>query len=96
MAENETIDRVQKIRELFDNRINPVLANHGGFAELVEVKDNKVFIRVGGGCMGCGMASVTIKQGIQGLIQRLFPDIEDVLDVTDHTQGMNPFYEPEK
>ncbi|MCZ7584223.1 MAG: NifU family protein [Deltaproteobacteria bacterium] len=86
-------DEVQKIRELFDGHINPALAGHGGFAEVLDVRGNNLFIRIGGGCQGCGMASVTVKQGIQGLIARMYPDLQ-VIDTTDHASGTNPYYSP--
>lgn len=93
MEEKPEDTRFQQIQELFNTRINPVLAGHGGFAEAIELKDDQLFIRVGGGCQGCGMANATIKQGIQGLVQRMFPDIKDVIDVTDHGVGTNPYFQ---
>lgn len=85
-------EKLQQIQDLFDKRINPVLAGHGGFAELIDLKEDKLFIKVGGGCHGCGMANATVKQGIQGLVQRLYPEILEVVDVTDHATGSDPYY----
>lgn len=85
-----------KVQDLFDLQINPALATHGGFVELLDVKDAKVFIKMGGGCQGCGMADVTLRQGIEGSIRRELPDVEDIVDATDHASGSNPYYEPSK
>jgi Fe/S biogenesis protein NfuA len=64
--------------------------------ELLDVKDNRVFVRMGGGCQGCGMASVTLKQGVEVMIRQQFPQIESVVDTTDHAEGQNPYYQPSK
>ncbi len=81
-----------KLQNLFDVKVNPAIASHGGTAELVDVKDGSVYIRMGGGCQGCGMASMTLRQGIEKAIREEVPEIEDVLDVTDHGSGENPYY----
>jgi Fe/S biogenesis protein NfuA len=85
-----------EIQALIDSQINPGVASHGGFVELLDVKDSRVFVRMGGGCQGCGMASVTLKQGVEVLIKQQFPQIEDVVDTTDHAGGENPYYQPAK
>ena len=85
-----------EIQALIDSQINPGVASHGGFVELLDVKDNRVFVRMGGGCQGCGMASVTLKQGVEVLIKQSFPQIEAVVDSTDHAGGENPYYQPAK
>lgn len=84
------------IRRLLDDRINPQVANHGGHIALVDVQDDTVYIRLEGGCQGCGMADVTLKQGVATEIQALVPTISRVLDVTDHAGGTNPYYQPGK
>ena len=84
------------IRQLLDERINPQVASHGGHIALVDVKDDTVYIRLEGGCQGCGMADVTLKQGVATEIQSLVPAITAVLDVTDHAGGTNPYYQPGK
>ena len=84
------------VQELFDTRINPNLAGHGGFVDLLEVKDDTVFVRLGGGCQGCGMVDVTLKHGIISMIKEEFPEIEHVIDSTDHASGQNPYYQPGK
>lgn len=85
-----------EIQALIDSQINPGVASHGGFVELLDVKDSRVYVRMGGGCQGCGMASVTLKQGVEVLIKQQFPQIEAVVDTTDHAGGENPYYQPAK
>lgn len=85
-----------QIQALIDAEINPGVASHGGFVELLDVKDNRVFVKMGGGCQGCGMASVTLKQGVEVLLREKFPQISDVVDSTDHAGGENPYYQPAK
>ena len=87
-------DLAAKVQELIDSTINPAVAGHGGFVQLMDVKDNKVYIQMGGGCQGCGAADVTLKAGIERLIKEELPEIEEVLDSTDHASGTNPYYTP--
>ena len=84
------------IQKLLEESINPQVANHGGNIALVDVDDDTVYIRLEGGCQGCGMADVTLKQGVAKAIQALVPTIRRVLDVTDHAGGTNPYYQPGK
>jgi len=86
----------QKVQYLLAHKINPGVAAHAGFVELVDVKDNNVYIRLGGGCQGCGAADFTLRQGIEAIIRKEVPEILQVLDVTDHAAGMNPYYLPAK
>ena len=84
------------IRALLDDSVNPAVAAHGGHIALVDVQDDTVYIRLEGGCQGCGMADVTLKQGIETEIRRAVPSIRNVLDATDHAGGSNPYYQPGK
>jgi len=84
----------QTIRTLLQNSINPSIAAHGGHITLVDVQDDKVYLRLEGGCQGCGMADVTLKQGVAKEIMSELPNITEVLDVTDHAGGANPYYQP--
>jgi len=86
----------EKIQYLLDHKINPGVAAHAGFVELIDVKDNNVYVRLGGGCQGCGAADFTLRQGIEAIIRNEVPEIRQVLDVTDHAAGMNPYYRPAK
>lgn len=85
-----------EIQALIDAQINPGVASHGGFVELLDVKDSRVYVRMGGGCQGCGMADVTLKQGIETIIIADVPEITAVIDETDHASGDNPYYKPAK
>ena len=88
--------KAQQIQELIDERINPAVAAHGGQIELLNVEEDSIYIHMGGGCQGCGMANVTLKHGIEAMIQEVFPEIKHVVDTTDHASGDNPYYAPSK
>jgi Fe/S biogenesis protein NfuA len=96
MSDDLKTDLKTKVQELIDSMINPAVAGHGGFVELVDVQDNRVYLQMGGGCQGCGAADVTLKQGIERLIKEEIPEIAEVLDATDHSAGSNPYYTPGK
>jgi Fe-S cluster biogenesis protein NfuA len=81
------------IQELLDRQINPSVAGHGGHIALIDIEGARAYIRMEGGCQGCGMANVTLKEGIEGEIQKIVPTIREVLDVTDHAGGTNPYYQ---
>ena len=91
-----TGDVAQRILHVLEHQINPSIASHGGRADLVAVEDDTVYLRLSGGCQGCGMASVTLGQGIEVAIKDNVPEIVNVVDVTDHAQGANPYYEAAK
>ena len=90
------LEMKEKVQQLLDESINPAVAGHGGFVQLIDVKDNTVYIQMGGGCQGCGMADVTLKAGIERMIKEEIPEIVEVLDTTDHASGNNPYYTPGK
>ena len=83
-----------RIQKVFDTEINPAIAAHGGVVSLLAVKNGNVFLQMGGGCQGCGMADVTLRQGIEKAIRSQVPEVEEILDTTDHAAGANPFYAP--
>ena len=85
-----------RVQELIDSMINPAVAGHGGFVELIDVQDNRVYLQMGGGCLGCGAADITLKSGIERLIKEEIPEVTEVLDTTDHGSGQNPSYTPGK
>jgi len=89
-------DVPQRVMQVIDRNVNPAIAMHGGSAELVAVEDETAYVRLGGGCVGCGMATVTLTQGIEVAITEAIPEIERVVDVTDHASGTNPYYEAAK
>lgn len=82
----------KKVAEIINNEVNPAVASHGGVVELVGVDEDKAIIAFGGGCQGCGMADVTLKQGVEVMIKEKVPEITEVIDSTDHAAGANPFY----
>lgn len=86
----------RRVFDILQETINPAIASHGGYAELVAVEAETAFLRLGGGCQGCGLATVTLSQGIEVAITEHIPEIERVVDVTDHAAGTNPYYEPAK
>ncbi|MFO7279809.1 MAG: NifU family protein [Thermoanaerobacterales bacterium] len=81
-----------KVRQLLDGRINPALAMHGGFAQLDRVEGDKVFVTMGGGCQGCAVSAMTLREGIARAITEAIPEVSEVIDVTDHSLGENPYY----
>jgi Fe/S biogenesis protein NfuA len=81
-----------KVTQLLEEVINPGLAQHGGFAALVGVEDTTVFLTMGGGCQGCAMSAATLRDGITTSIHEAIPEVTEVIDVTDHNAGDNPFY----
>jgi Fe/S biogenesis protein NfuA len=86
----------QAVQRILDQEINPAVAQHGGFVTLLDVKDGVVYIQMGGGCQGCGMVDVTLRQGIEVRIREAVPAIREIVDSTDHAGGRNPFYRPSK
>jgi Fe/S biogenesis protein NfuA len=89
-------DVAQRVLQVLDGQINPSIAAHGGHAELVAVEEGVAYLRLSGGCQGCGMASVTLSQGIEVVIKEQVPEVTRVVDVTDHASGENPYFESAK
>jgi Fe/S biogenesis protein NfuA len=89
-------DVAQRIVQVLEQQINPSIAAHGGRADLVAVEDGSAYLRLSGGCAGCGMAAVTLSQGIEVALRESVPEITRVIDVTDHASGSNPYYEAAK
>jgi Fe/S biogenesis protein NfuA len=83
----------EKIQAIIEDKINPQIASHGGHLSLLDVKEATAYVKFGGGCQGCGMADVTLKQGVEVLIREACPEIEEILDVTDHADGKNPYFQ---
>lgn len=82
----------EKVFHIMETELNPALASHGGWINLVKVEDNRVYVTLAGGCQGCGMANVTIKNGVEARLKELIPEIEEVVDITDHAAGASPRY----
>ena len=87
------VDRVQQV---IQEQVNPAIASHGGGAELISIDGTIAYLRLFGGCQGCGLAQVTLKQGIERIILESIPELSQVVDVTDHASGDNPYYESQK
>ena len=79
------------VEKLFDEQVRPALAQHGGNVEIIDIDNNKLFVKFHGGCHGCSSSKATLKGGIETLIKQTFPSIVEVVDVTDHTTGENPY-----
>ncbi len=82
----------EKVRQLLDQQINPAIAMHGGVAQLISVEGSTANLELGGGCQGCGLAAVTLRQGIEKAILETIPEINEVVDVTNHDMGENPYF----
>lgn len=83
---------VKTIKEIIESRINPAIASHGGYIELLDVKNRDLFIRMGGGCQGCAASTATLKQGVEQMLKEEIPDLGQIIDTTDHAAGENPYY----
>ncbi len=81
-----------KVTMIFDTRINPQVAGHGGKVDLIDVQDGIVMLRLMGGCQGCGMADVTLRQGIEATLKQIAPEVRGIVDVTDHASGSTPYF----
>jgi Fe/S biogenesis protein NfuA len=84
----------ERVAQVLAQQVNPGIALHGGRAELAGIDGSTVLLRLSGGCQGCGLAGVTLKKGVEVTIKRSVPEITEVVDVTDHASGMNPYFDP--
>ena len=89
-------DTARRVTVVLDREVNPSIASHGGHAELAGIEGATAYLRLGGGCQGCGMATVTLSQGIEVAITQAVSEIDRVVDVTDHASGTNPYFEQAK
>ena len=89
-------DAARRVTAVLDRDVNPSIASHGGHAELAGIEGATAYLRLGGGCQGCGMATVTLSQGIEVAITQAVSEIDRVVDVTDHASGTNPYFEQAK
>ena len=85
-------DLPEKVQQLLDQSVNPALGAHGGFVSLAGVEGTVVYLSMGGGCQGCTMSQATMVEGVTLAIHDSIPEVTDVIDVTDHAAGENPFY----
>lgn len=82
---------IRKLEQLFDDQVRPALAAHGGNVEIVDLDNSTLFLRLQGGCQGCSSSTATLRDGIQTLVKQNFPEITEVIDLTDHATGKNPY-----
>jgi Fe/S biogenesis protein NfuA len=87
---------VDQVQQVLVEQVNPAIAAHGGGAELVSVDGTVAYLRLFGGCQGCGLAQVTLKQGIERILLESIPALSQVIDVTDHASGEDPYYQSQK
>ena len=85
-----------RVQEVLDRQINPGVASHGGFVDLLDVRDGAAYVQLGGGCQGCAQVDVTLRQGIEVAIKAAVPEVTRVVDSTDHAAGTNPYFQPAK
>jgi Fe/S biogenesis protein NfuA len=93
MAQLPDEDKLRaKVQQILDEQINPAIASHGGTISLIDVQENRLFIKMGGGCQGCASANVTLREGVERAIREQVPEVGEILDVSDHAAGTNPYY----
>ena len=81
-----------QIQLMLDEKVNPMLASHGGNVMLEGIKDSAAYVRFGGGCQGCSMIDTTVKQGVEVMLKEAIPELVGVFDITDHSEGESPFF----
>lgn len=84
-----------RVRAVLDERVNPAVAMHGGAIVLDRVEGTEIFIEMTGGCQGCAMSRLTLRQGVEKMLQDEVPEITAVHDATDHASGDNPYFTQE-
>lgn len=83
---------LEAVEELLDRQVNPAVSAHGGHISADRVEDGKVYLRMSGGCQGCAASAATLRQGVERMLRAALPRIDEIVDVTDHAAGSNPFY----
>jgi NFU1 iron-sulfur cluster scaffold homolog, mitochondrial len=83
----------EKVQYLVDTQINPGVAEHGGSVQVVDIRERSLYLRLHGGCQGCGAADFTLRQGIETIVKRAVPEIDQIIDLTNHSAGTNPYYQ---
>jgi Fe-S cluster biogenesis protein NfuA len=82
-----------RVNSIIEDQINPAVASHGGYIDLLDVQGSRVFIHMGGGCQGCSMSAATLKHGVETTLRTEIPEITEILDTTDHASGENPYFQ---
>lgn len=88
---SELTEESQMIISFLDEQVNPQVASHGGRISLLKYDKGTLHLKMEGGCQGCGMAKVTLREGVETALKENFPFINEVVDATDHSQGLNPY-----
>jgi Fe-S cluster biogenesis protein NfuA len=83
---------IRQLEKLFDEQVRPALAAHGGGVEIVDYDNDKLYLKLSGGCQGCSSSTATLKEGIERLVKETYPDVKEVIDLTDHSSGDNPYF----
>lgn len=83
----------ERVREVLDAQVNPAIASHGGAISLVDVQGTEIYLEMSGGCQGCAMSRLTLRQGVERMLRQAIPELTAVHDVTDHASGVNPYFE---
>ena len=92
-VEEQDEEVFKEVDDLIENLVNPSVGMHGGVVKLIRVMDGKAYVTMGGGCQGCSAASVTLKRGVETMIVAKVDEITEVVDITNHDAGANPYYE---
>ena len=82
----------ERVTDLLNRQVNPSIAAHGGEIRLVDVRDTEIYLEMMGGCQGCAMSRLTLRQGVERMIHQSIPEVTAIHDITDHQAGENPFF----
>ncbi len=82
-----------RVREVLDDQVNPAIASHGGAISLADVQDTEIYLEMSGGCQGCAMSRLTLRQGVERMLRQAIPELTAVHDITDHASGVNPYFQ---
>ena len=82
----------ERVQRVLEESINPRIAAHGGVVEMVDLADDVLYVRMGGGCQGCAASAATLRQGVERMVKEEIPEIREIVDLTDHNSGTNPYY----
>lgn len=94
-SEGPTGPLAERVRDVLSAQVNPAIAAHGGEILLADVQGTEVFLEMSGGCQGCALSRMTLRQGVEKMLRQSIPEISAVHDVTDHAGGQNPYFQGE-
>lgn len=83
----------ERVQEVLNDQVNPAIASHGGAINLIDVKGTEIYLEMSGGCQGCAMSRLTLRQGVERMLRQAIPELTEVHDITDHASGVNPYFE---